>query len=80
MIDRGEMKGKPAHRYKTGTKRCVMILACTYAIRDQESLIDAYEEDKPFGEDHNPITRGAIKDAEDLIADLKHLQATIRAT
>lgn len=71
------MKGKRSVRYKTGTKRSVIIQACTYAIRDQEALVDAYKSGcRWVGPDAE--TQGAINDAKELIADLERLRAVVR--
>jgi len=63
--------------YKTGTKAQVLRRMATYAIRDQEALIDAYR--PSFGEP-DETAKQVIAQARDHIADFKRLVETTKAS
>ena len=63
--------------YKTGSRAEVIRRMASYAIRDQEALIDAYT--PRFGEPDD-AARQVIAGARDAIADFKRLAKTARPT
>ncbi len=63
--------------YKTGTKDDMIRRMASFAIRDQEALIDAYT--PPYGEPEGEAVK-VIAEARDNIADFRRLKQLARAS
>lgn len=63
--------------YKTGTRVEVLRRMASYAIRDQQALIDAYT---PRCGEPDDTARQVIAGAKDAIADFKRLAKMVRPT
>lgn len=67
----------PRSAYKTGTKAEVICRMASYAIRDQQALIDAYT---PRHGEPGDTAKKVIAGAQDAIADFRRLAKTAKAT
>lgn len=65
----------PRRTYKTGTREQVLRRMATYAIRDQQALIDAYT---PRHGEPDDTAKQVIAGAQDAIADFRRLAQTAR--
>lgn len=68
VIDR--KAAMPRRAYKTGTRDQVLRRMASYAIRDQQALIDAY---RPCSGEPDETARQVIAQAQDAIADFRRL-------
>jgi len=64
-------------KFVTGNRHTILNLACIYAIRDQEALVDALTTN--HWEKISSDTQQAIDDANFLIKDLQKLKKSLEA-